>query len=56
MMKNAYIQCLDLTSVLRWQRRRRPMCVIERRRWRRRPACTRSRVAVAVKEAGSSGG
>jgi hypothetical protein len=56
MMKNAYIQYLDLTSVLRWQRRRRPMCVIERRRWRRRSACTRSRVAVAVKEAGSSGG
>jgi hypothetical protein len=39
MMKNAYIDCLDLTSV--W--------------WRRRPVCTCGRTAVAAEETGSRG-
>jgi hypothetical protein len=42
MMENVYIHCLDLISV--WRRRRR-----------RRPACARGRVAVAEEETGSSG-
>jgi hypothetical protein len=54
MMENAYIHCLNLTSVWwRW-RRRRLACVIEGRRWRRRSACSRGRVTAAVEETGSS--
>jgi hypothetical protein len=44
MMKNAYIHCLNLTSVWRQQRRRR-----------RRPACAHGRVVAVVEETGSSG-
>jgi hypothetical protein len=50
MMKNAYIYCLDLTSVWRWRRRRRLTCAVERR-WRR-PVCALGR---AAEEIGSSG-
>jgi hypothetical protein len=52
MIKNPYIDCLDLTSVWRRWRRRRPACIVERRQWRRRRlACTHGRAAVAAEEA-----
>jgi hypothetical protein len=69
MMENAYIHCLDLTSVWRRWRRRRPACIVERRwrrrkrptcavdqqrRRRRRSACTRGRVVAAIEETGLS--
>jgi hypothetical protein len=44
MIENAYIHCLDLTSVWRQRRRRRPACAVEWQwRWRKRLVCTRSR-------------
>jgi hypothetical protein len=52
MMKNAYIHYLDLTSVWRRWRRRRPMCVVEQK-WRR-PTCAHGRAVAATEETGSS--
>jgi hypothetical protein len=49
MMENAYIYCLDLTSVWQRQRRRRSACVVERWR-RRRLACARGRAVTAAEE------